>query len=172
MNSQQLALLLNERAFKAMPPSVRQNWQDLETQPLFEPWERVVFRNYPAFTRRLTRALHETGVPLMAGTDAPGVPFETPGASAHRELKLLQACGLSPYEALQAATTNAAKFLHNEGEFGTVTVGKRADLLLVRGNPLTDLETARDPLSVMIRGNWLPAEKLQKMLDALAEKED
>jgi hypothetical protein len=169
--SEQRELALNERAFKAMPPSVRQRWQHMETKDLVPPWQRIVFRNQPEFTRKLTRALYEAGVPLMVGTDAPGVPLEPPGAFAHRELKLLLESGLSPYEALRAATTNAAAFLHRENEFGTVTVGKRADLLLVRDNPLQDVGTAREPVGVMVRGDWLPEKEIQRMLDAIADRE-
>ncbi|MGA2858094.1 MAG: amidohydrolase family protein [Candidatus Sulfotelmatobacter sp.] len=107
-------------------------------------------------------------MPLLLGTDALGAPLAIPGASAHQELQLLVESGLTPYEALRTATVNPAKFLGKEDEFGTITVGKRADLLLVSGNPLADIHTLQNPVGVMVRGQWLPAEKLQDMLGALA----
>jgi len=57
-----------------------------------------------------------------------------------------------PFQVLQSATVNPAKFLGEENEFGTVTIGKRADLLLVKDNPLTDLQTTRKPDGIMLRG--------------------
>ena len=93
-------------------------------------------RDYPVFTRKLAAALHREGVPMMAGTDSMGVPMVPPGVSLHWELRQLLESGFTPYEALQAATVRPAEFLGRRGEFGTVDVGKRADLLLVEGNPL------------------------------------
>jgi len=112
----------------------------------------------PAFNMKVAGALHRAGVPLVAGTDARGIPQLAPGTSLHRELQLLHESGLTPYETIRAATVAPAIFLRKEGEFGTVTVGKRADLLLVERNPLQDLSTLKTPLGVMVRGRWLPRE--------------
>jgi imidazolonepropionase-like amidohydrolase len=91
-----------------------------------------------------------------------------PGASLHRELQLLTESGLSPYEAIRAATVNPAVFLRKEQEFGTVAEGKRADLLLVTGDPLQDLTRLKEPAGVMVRGRWLAREDLHQRLAALA----
>jgi imidazolonepropionase-like amidohydrolase len=101
------------------------------------------------------------------GTDAMGVPLIVPGASLHRELQLLTESGVTPYEAIRAATINPAVFLGKDEEFGTVAAGKRADLLLVDANPLQDLTRLKQPAGVMVRGNWLPRETLQQRLRAL-----
>jgi hypothetical protein len=162
--------LLEEPAFGAMTRSVRERWYSLAAVDLLPGWQGVVFRNYPIFTRRLTRGLHDAGVPLMLGTDTPGNPFVVPGASVHRELQLLVATGLTPFQALRTATVVPAQFLGKEGEFGTVSVGKRADLLLVGTNPLLDIGAVKWPLGVMIRGRWLPAESLKRMLEVLAQE--
>jgi hypothetical protein len=162
--------LLHEPAFNSMPRSVRERWQVLAGVDLLPGWQGVVFRNYGRFTRRLTHCLHDAGVPLMLGTDTPGNPFVIPGASAHRELQILVEIGLTPFGALQTATVVPARFLGKEDEFGTVSVGKRADLLLVETNPLVDLGSLKRPLGVMIRGQWLPAERLQRMLTTLAQE--
>jgi imidazolonepropionase-like amidohydrolase len=106
-------------------------------------------------------------VRLVAGTDALGAPLIVPGESLHDELQILLDCGLSPYEAIRTATTHAAAFLRKEDEFGTVAVGKRADLLLVDRNPLADLEAVKRPRGVMVRGRWLTREQLDQMLAAL-----
>jgi imidazolonepropionase-like amidohydrolase len=71
--------------------------------------------------------------------------------------------GLTPFQALRTATVVPAQFLGREAEFGTISVGKRADLLLVEANPLVDLGSLKQPLGVMIRGQWLPPERLKRM---------
>jgi len=105
----------------------------------------------------------------MLGTDTFGFPFCVPGKSAHDELHLLIESGLTPYQALQTATVNPAKFLGIENEFGTVSIGKRADLLLVDGNPLQDINRLEHPAGVMVRGRWLTAETLAQMLAELSK---
>ena len=123
---------------------------------------------YTDFTKKVTGALHRAGVPLMAGTDAMGFPFVTPGSSLHHEIKLLTQSGLTPYEAMRAATVVPASFLGKDKEFGTIATGKRADLLLVEENPLKDVTRLRRPIGVMARGRWFTHDELQQMLTALA----
>jgi imidazolonepropionase-like amidohydrolase len=87
------------------------------------------------------RQLHAAGVPILAGTDAPN-PGTTHGASMHRELELLVAAGLSPTEALAAATANPAKAFGLKDR-GRIAPGLRADLVLVQGDPTTDITASR-----------------------------
>ncbi|MDB5217639.1 MAG: hypothetical protein JWO86_5566 [Myxococcaceae bacterium] len=117
---------------------------------------------YNAFGDRLVTALHAGHVNLLAGTDT-GNPFVVPGYSLHEELELLVRDGLTPYEALLASTRRAAEFL-GKADFGSVTVGKRADLLLVDGNPLADVREADRITGVMHRGQWLDAAALAALL--------
>lgn len=115
--------------------------------------------------RSLTRALHDAGVPLLAGTDTPN-PLMVPGFSIHDELRNLVAAGLTPFEAIRTATTAPARFLGQDGEFGTIEVGSRADLLLVEGDPLADVGTLAHPIGVMVRGEWLGRERLETLAKA------
>ena len=126
---------------------------------------------YTDFMKKVTGALHRAGVPLMAGTDAMGFPFVTPGSSLHHEIKLLTQSGLTPYEAMRAATVVPASFLGEDKEFGTIATGKRADLLLVEENPLKDVTRLRRPIGVMARGRWFTHDELQQMLTALAHEQ-
>jgi imidazolonepropionase-like amidohydrolase len=71
---------------------------------------------------------------------------------------------------MRAATVVPAGFLGKNKEFGTITTGKRADLLLVDGNPLEDVSRLRQPVGVMTRGRWFTRERLQQMLAALAQE--
>ena len=118
------------------------------------------------FLERVVGALHRAGVPLLAGTDAMWA-FVIPGFALHDEMDLLAASGLSPYEVLRAATVEPARFLRVPNEFGTIAVGRRADLVLVETNPLEDLGTLRKPAGVMVRGRWLAASDLERGLAAL-----
>jgi imidazolonepropionase-like amidohydrolase len=98
-------------------------------------------------------ALHQAGVPIVLGTDAnqsPGVPANVPyGESAHRELELLVEAGLSPAEALHAAT-GAAADRFGLPDRGRITPGLRADLLLVDGDPTTDITATRSIRAVRL----------------------
>jgi hypothetical protein len=152
-------------AFRALPRELQKEWR--EAGPPLPPWMTVLMHDYPVFTRKLAAALHREGVPMMAGTDAMGVPMVPPGVSLHWELRQLLESGFTPYEALQAATVRPAEFLGKQGEFGTATVGKRADLLLVEGNPLQSFAGLEHPRGVMVRGVWLPEQKLKENLAAL-----
>lgn len=105
--------------------------------------------------RAVVRALHAAGAPLLAGTDS-GLGITAPGASLHVELRELVASGLTPYEAIRVATRGAAEFLGAEDEFGAVRPGLRADLLLVSGDPRSDLSVLEHPDGVVLRGRWLP----------------
>jgi len=89
------------------------------------------------------KRLHEAGVPLFIGTDG-GSPGVFPGAGIHRELALLVSLGVSPAEALRAATSAPADFMDPTHSFGRIAPGQRADLLLVRGDPLTRIEATAE----------------------------
>jgi hypothetical protein len=119
------------------------------------------------FQLQIVRHLFDAGVPLIAGTDAFGFPGIAPGISLQKELEILREAGLPPYDVLRTVTVNPAALLGKSQEFGQVVSRQRADLLLVDGNPLQDLSVLRKPEGVMIRGRWLSASDLQKMLDGL-----
>jgi imidazolonepropionase-like amidohydrolase len=86
-----------------------------------------------------------------------------PGFSVRLELEDLVEAGLTPYQALRAATLNAGEFFGVAS--GKVAVGQRADLLLLHANPLTDIRNVSQLEGVILNGQWLPHEKLQGMLD-------
>jgi imidazolonepropionase-like amidohydrolase len=100
------------------------------------------------------RALHRAGVNIVAGTDA-GLPGVIPGASLHKELAHLARAGLSHEEVLLAATRRGAELLTERPDFGSVEEGKVADLLLVEGDPLSDLSTLSRIVYIMRAGRLI-----------------
>jgi len=107
-------------------------------------------------------AFHRAGVPLAVGSDTPN-PFVAMGASVHQELANFVEAGLSPHEALRAATVAPARMLGLEREQGTVEAGKRADLLLLGSNPLEDVGRAAKPAGMVLAGRWFTAEELEAL---------
>lgn len=107
---------------------------------------------------------------IIMGTDAMGFPLIIPGSSAHYELKLINKFGLTPFETLQTSTTNAAKFLNKENEFGTIEIGKRADMVLLDKNPLQNLDALDNINGVLVNGNWLNDKKIQLLLKEIESK--
>jgi len=117
----------------------------------------------------ILRGLHRDGVLLLLGTDAgTGGMGIVPGTSIHDELSILVENGFTPYEAIATGTVNAGiaiERMTGDGDCGTIEEGKRADLILVRGNPLEDLTTIREPLGVMAAGRWYDDQALADLIE-------
>ena len=155
---------------KYMPGQIRSSWN-----PANDPRNATKSAEDYALDRRvfrrqveLTGALHKAGVKIIAGTDVLN-PFVFPGFSLHDELGLLVDAGLTPAEALRAATLAPAQYLGTENTSGTVEAGKNADLVLLEGNPLDDIANTRRITGVVTRGRFLDRGELDALL-ALAEK--
>ncbi|MGQ0641152.1 MAG: amidohydrolase family protein, partial [Gemmatimonadaceae bacterium] len=99
------------------------------------------------------KRMFEGGILLVAGTDAP-YPGDFYGEGLHRELELLVEAGLTPLQAITAATRNAAMLLHHSSEWGTIEAGKRADLLMVAGDPSRRIRDTRN-ISLVMQGGRL-----------------
>jgi len=108
-------------------------------------------------------AMRRAGVEIIAGTDTPN-PYVYPGFSLHDELALLVRAGLTPMEALQAATRNAAKYVGQLDKLGTVEKGKIADLVLLDGNPLADISNTKRINAVVLGGRLINKAALEAML--------
>jgi hypothetical protein len=151
-----------------LPPAIREGWG-----PSTNPYTRRFGKDrYPAIMalyamlEKLTRGFRDAGARLLVGTDALNTGT-VPGTSAHDELALLVSAGLTPYEALRAATANAGEFLQKADVVGTVAVGKQGDLLLLDADPLENIANTRRIAGVMVRGVWLPEADIRTLIDDL-----
>jgi imidazolonepropionase-like amidohydrolase len=115
------------------------------------------------------RALHEGGVRILMGTDAPQ-QFSVPGYSLHREMREMAEAGMSNYEILKSGTANVGEYFKKQDSFGTIEPGRRADLVLLNGNPLADLANVDKIEGVMIRGRWYSREAIDTRLAKIEEK--
>jgi len=105
------------------------------------------------FLRKLTLKLHDSGVQLMAGSDAGAYnAYVYPGPSLHEELQSLVAVGLSPLEALKTSVINGPKWLAVEEDYGAIGIGKKADILLLKKNPLIDITNTTSIQGVIKNG--------------------
>jgi imidazolonepropionase-like amidohydrolase len=115
----------------------------------------------------LVGMMHKAGVKIMAGSDFSDWAI-VPGVDLHNELALLVEAGFTPLEALQAATLNPAKFLGKTDTYGTIQVGRAADLVLLDMNPLEDISHTRKIHAVVVGGKFFPlaAIRAQALQDA------
>jgi len=153
---------------KYMPANQVKQWTDQHRTRLSNP-------NFnPATAKRVIqnrmivlKALHQGGVPILLGTDAPQ-QFSVPGFSIHREMKRMLDAGMSPYEVIKSGTQNVGTYFKSQDTFGTVAVGGRADLILVDANPLENLANIARRSGVMVKGRWMTESEIQSRLAKIA----
>lgn len=130
---------------------------------------RDMAKNTIAARVRILRALHEGGVKILMGTDAPQ-QFSVPGFSLHREFARMIQSGMTPWEILHSGTVRVGEYFAKQDKFGTIEPGRRADLVLLSANPLTDIANAAKIEGVMVRGRWLSRAELDAGLAKIAAK--
>ena len=168
--------ITNDPRLKYLPREIRSFWNPAgdfrfrgET-----PEDTAVGQQVNRKELKIVGAMQRAGVEFLAGTDTPN-PYCFPGFSLHDELGLLVEAGLTPMQALQAATRNAARFMGREQELGTVETGKLADLVLLNANPLKNIANTRRIDAVVFGGRLLARPVLDEMLakiEALADKSE
>ena len=119
----------------------------LDSSTILQHCLETVLKNQSLFVGELAKK----GALIVTGTD-PVSPKILPGYGIHREMELLVDAGLSPMEAIKAATLNASQVLNKENDFGTIEVGKLANLTIVEGNPFLDISNISNTIMVFKRG--------------------
>ncbi len=151
-----------------LPKPLVAQWVQAKSNAQAQPtYDAGRARRFIALRGRIIKALHGAGVGIALGSDAPQV-MNVPGFSVHRELAVLVAAGLTPYQALETGTRNVAAYFGTLDRSGTVAVGKVADLILLDANPLTDIAHTTRIAGVMTRGKWMPRAALDVILNGIA----
>jgi imidazolonepropionase-like amidohydrolase len=116
----------------------------------------------------ILKALSDAGVTILLGTDSPQ-RMSVPGFSIHYEMKTMAEAGMTPYQILRSGTWNVAEHFGLLSESGSVAAGKRADLILLNGNPLANVANVADRAGVVVYGRWLPESDIQARLRQIAD---
>lgn len=157
----------NDPRLRYIWPEVRDQWKadaDNMASQVSNSADALAMRAFYEKGLEITGLAHEAGVRVLLGTDS-GDSFAFFGFSVHDELAELVKAGLSPAEALAAATSSAAEFLGMEQDYGTIEVGKRADLLLLKDNPLEDIGNSRSIQALFYNGSYYNRQALDAMLE-------
>jgi hypothetical protein len=152
--------LVSDPRLKYVPESIRKSWPALKDENS-EAYKRQIEGIY-----KLVALTTRTKVELLAGTDT-GDPYTIPGATLHDELEQLVAAGLSPHQALAAATIAPARFLGWDEAMGTIETGKLADLVLLDADPLIDIRNTRKIAAVFARGKYHSRRDLDAILNGV-----
>lgn len=167
------AYLDDPRVFEAAalaqaPPYLLAEWGSVRAERLAEmdaaALDAVRGRWYAE--RRLAAALVAAEVPVLAGSDA-GELYSLAGAGLHDELDLLVEAGMTPRQALSAATLGPAEYLGETDTLGTVEPGRRADLVLLEADPLESIANLRRIHAVVLGGRLLDRAELDTLVSSL-----
>jgi hypothetical protein len=146
------------------PTPFREYWKKRSLDDQKRPERAARLKAYYERLFQLVKDMHRLGVGILAGSDSGANEYSFPGFSLHDELAELVAAGLTPMEALQTATLNAAQYLGVTDAFGTVEAGKTADLVLLDANPLREITNTRKIAAVIVGGRLFEKRELQRML--------
>ena len=139
-----------QETYNFLPKEVKKEWlqdsNNLAEQPINES-----YKNYEKWSFKIVNLFNKHKVKIISGTDTP-IGFLTPGYSLHKELQLLVEAGLTPIDALKAATIIPAEFFNLENKMGTIQEGKIADLVILNSNPLLNIENTTDIHRVISKG--------------------
>ena len=144
----------------------RARWLALAAEPA-----KPVQQNVRPLSEKIFRDLRANvrDARFLAGTDSGGgYPYHVPGFSLHEELRMMASYGMPIGDVLRTATVEPARAMRRS-ELGALAVGKRADLLVLDGNPLATLDNLERIAGVVVRGVWLPRDAIDRMLGAIAE---
>jgi imidazolonepropionase-like amidohydrolase len=155
--------------WQMMPAAWRELYLGARTKYWAKAAEERRRKRYVEVRNRLVKAIVDSGGKLLAGSDSPEW-FHVYGWALHRELASFVTAGLTPYQALEAATRNAAEFLGGSAEWGTIETGKRADLVLLSANPLEQITNTERIEAVSLGGRWLPKAELDRMIRRASDR--
>lgn len=148
-----------------VPKAVREGWLNYYDNPssYFNQEQAQVQQEN---RQKLLHALHEGGAEIIFGTDAPQL-FSVPGYSIHHEIQLMSEAGIPMADILRSATVAAGDYFAEQDTFGRIAAGHRADFILLKDNPLENPDTLRENQGVMVRGQWLSREAIDRKVEEI-----
>ena len=156
--------LASDPRLKYMPPSLQRQWAPGDNARRGQtPEGLATFTRNFARQQELVRGMGRAGVPIVAGTDTLN-PYCFPGFSLHDELRLLVEAGLSPMQALQAATINVARLVGRDKELGALAPGQLADMVLLDADPIRSIQNTTRINMVMTNGGLWERPALDRLL--------
>ena len=158
------SVLTKDARIRYYPLPFREYWKGVSIRDEKRPERLARLKGYYEWLFKLVRDMHRAGVGILAGSDFGAQEYSFAGFSLHDELKVFVQAGMTPMEALQTATLQAARFLAMTDAFGTVEAGKIADLVLLDANPLDDIGNTRKIDAVVVNGRLFTKSELQQML--------
>jgi imidazolonepropionase-like amidohydrolase len=161
------ASFVNNPALRFVSVRERQSWDQAAVSKNSVEVNAALSKSEFQKDLQLVSAMQKAGVGILAGTDT-GNPYCIPGFALHDELQLLVQAGLTPLQALQAATTNPARFIGNETDFGAIKPGELANLVLLDANPLDNIANTTKIAAVVLDGQFLDRAVLDAMLAKVA----
>ncbi|GAB4241104.1 MAG: amidohydrolase family protein [Ekhidna sp.] len=159
--------------FKYLPGYMRRYWTPQENdhlryrQKTFLEAKQLLVDHY----MRIIKEMHDAGVQLLAGTDTGANPLCWPGLGVHLEIAMFEEAGLSPAEALKTATINPAIYLGIEDEYGSISPGKFADMVLLEANPLETVSNTKEIAGVIKNGGYYSKRRIAEFMEAIAERQ-
>jgi imidazolonepropionase-like amidohydrolase len=155
---------------KYMSAEMSNNWLNSKKTLHDNPqYDKAKMENFIQLRRRLIAECQKNGIGLLLGCDAPQI-FNVPGFSTHHELGYMVASGLTPFQALQTGTVNVARYLNKASDTGIIKVGAVSDLVLLNGNPLTDIKQTANIEGVMIGNQYMNKPYLDAALKKLVKQ--
>lgn len=152
---------------KYILPPIREGWDaDLDRTAQAPPDLVELYGAFYEMGLRTTRMAHDAGVSIMAGTDANDT-MVIPGFALHDELARFAESGMPTMDVLRTATTTPAAYLGRSADLGTISVGARADLVLLNADPLTDITNTRAIESVLVGGTVQYRATLDELLNGV-----
>lgn len=156
--------LARDAHLKYIPSDVRKTWTDpREEKKKQSEAALALYEQEYEKDGYLVDRMQRGGAPILAGTDT-GQPYTFPGYDLHRELQLLVKAGLTPLQALRAATIVPAEYLDADESLGSVAQGRMADLVLLDADPLKDIHNTQKISAVVLGGKYLSRAKLDALL--------
>lgn len=159
------ALILEDPILRYLHPLMKWQWLEDVNKVISEapsPQDRQTYRDFYHKGLELTGAAHRAGVKVLVGTD-----YIVAGITVHNELEQLVMAGLSPVDAIRAATVLPAEYFGLQNKYGGVAAGMKADLILLNKNPFEDIRNTQSIEAVIFNGNLYNRKKLDEISDAV-----